>query len=131
MYRSIFLRRAACAGLSRALLPALLPALLMAAAPVPARPSAGDASAEAVVQCAGGRSFSVRLGAGDAVVQVGGRTLLLARRPSPNIRHYGSAEAALAVDGDFVAFVMADALNFDACRLTRETAQESAASASP
>ena len=73
--------------------------------------------ATGTVRCAGGHDFPVRLDEEDATVRIGDRILQLHRSRSSSLQRYISADAALIIDGDFVAFVMTDALNFTQCHL--------------
>lgn len=56
------------------------------------------------VECAQGRSFGVQIQGEEARVQLPDRLLQLTRRPSALGLQFRDANAALIIDGDFVAF---------------------------
>lgn len=81
----------------------------------------------AMVHCAGQRHFRVRADGERAVIWVGGDVLTLRRSASDDMVRYSGPTAALAIEGDFVAFVMNDSLEFAGCRVDRTAAGDMAA----
>ncbi|MCC4252778.1 hypothetical protein LL251_10170 [Sphingobium naphthae] len=81
------------------------------------RPALANGATDVRVQCAEGRAFLLRLYHKQAKVLVGNRRLDLRRKPSPLGRYYSNAEAALIVDGDFVAFVPKKDRQWRNCRI--------------
>lgn len=69
------------------------------------------------VHCAGGRRFVMQVEPTRAVVTFGPRRISLPRRQMPLARYYRSSEAALLVDGMFVAFVPEGHRGWRECRL--------------
>ncbi|HEX7858439.1 MAG TPA: hypothetical protein VF503_32550 [Sphingobium sp.] len=83
------------------------------------------------VRCAGGRSFVIELSSEAASVQIDGQVLHLRRQASTSMTRYSSSDAALIIDGDYVAFVMTDALDFTECHLPRTASDNASAMARP
>lgn len=91
----------------------------------------GPASAEVraadgvEVVCAGGRGFWMRPDAERATVEIEGRQILLERQPLPIGAYYRNRQAALVIDGDFVAFVPRGDTGWRDCRVksSRQTVQ--------
>ena len=81
----------------------------------------------ATVHCAGARHFDVRADGERAVVRVGSEVLTLRRSATASMVRYTGPNAALAIEGDYVAFVMNDTLNFEECRLDRGASGDVAA----
>jgi hypothetical protein len=93
-------------GLAASALAALSGAPAMAKAPEDIR-----------VQCAGGRHFQLRLDPQRARVIFDNRLLDLRRKPSSLGKQYHARDATLIIDGDFVAFVLRDDLDWRECRI--------------
>ena len=70
-----------------------------------------------MVGCAGGRSFQIEAREKVARIFLDGRELLLTRRASSLGQQYRSGDAALIIDGDYVAFVLNDDLAYEDCRI--------------
>lgn len=102
----------------------LIAFLGMAAAigPISAETRAADG---VEVVCAGGRGFLMRPDAERATVEIKGRQILLERQPLPIGTYYRNRQAALVIDGDFVAFVPRGDTGWRDCRVksTRQTVQ--------
>lgn len=79
-----------------------------------AQPVAANA-AEIQYVCEGNERLSVRQGRDFAHVRFIDRTYRLSRNPSTLGKRYGSAEAALAIDGTFAVFVAGDRLQPGRC----------------
>lgn len=92
----------------------------MIAAASPAERPGPNMLAAGTVRCAGERQFRMQAGKARAVIWVGRQTLVLQRNPSASMTRYSAPNAALAIEGDFVAFVMDDALDFEECHLSRD-----------
>jgi hypothetical protein len=69
----------------------------------------------AMVVCAGGRSFQIEAREKVARIFLDGRELRLTRRASSLGQQYRSSDAALIIDGDYVAFVLNDDLAYEDC----------------
>lgn len=74
------------------------------------------------VQCAAGRSFQMEVRDRRARISLSDRNLELLRRPSSIGTSYGSDDGALMIDGDFVAFVLADDIGYRDCQLSHAIA---------
>ena len=70
-----------------------------------------------MVVCAGGRSFQMDAREKLARIFLDGRELRLTRRASSLGQQYLSSDAALLIDGDYVAFVLNDDLAYEDCRI--------------
>mgnify|MGYP003582730600 CR=1 FL=1 len=69
------------------------------------------------VECAEGRSFELLISQEHAVVELKRRRLVLQRRPSSIGQQYRTREVTLIIDGDFVAFVPDDDLDWRDCHI--------------
>lgn len=69
------------------------------------------------VQCAGDRQFLLRLDRQRARVMFDNRQRDLRREPSSLGRKYAAEGATLIIDGDFVAFVLRDDLDWRDCHI--------------
>ncbi len=70
-----------------------------------------------MVVCAGGRSFQMEAREKVARIFLEGRELRLTRRASSLGQQYRSSDAALIIDGDYVAFVLNDDLAYEECHI--------------
>lgn len=102
----------------RALYSLAATAALFAGAVAPLALAQPIAPAERIT-CAGGRQFLLRTSTNGARVQIGIRQLNLARKPSALSERYGSAEATLMLDGEFVAFVPKGDVGWKDCRRSK------------
>lgn len=75
-----------------------------------------------LVQCAAGKSFTVQISARRAIVQVGQRRMSLPQEDMPLGQYYRNADAALVIDGAFVAFVPKGDSGWRDCRLNQPRA---------
>ncbi|WP_336961476.1 hypothetical protein [Sphingobium aquiterrae] len=92
--------------------------LAVLAASASAAVDKGSAAGKRIsVSCAAGRGFAIQLDDRQAIAFVDGRPVRLTRRPSSLGMQYRSGDAALIIDGDFVAFVLKDDLAYEDCRL--------------
>ncbi len=83
-----------------------------------AAPGVSDAADAGIeVRCAGGRSFVVQVEPARAVVTMGPQRISLPRRQMPLAQYYRSDEAALVIDGAFVAFVPKGDESWRDCRM--------------
>lgn len=67
--------------------------------------SGETASGDTLVQYAAGKSFSITIDSRRAVVKIGQRRMSLLRKDRPPGQYYRSEDAALIIDGNFIAFV--------------------------
>lgn len=74
-----------------------------------------------VVRCAAGKSFTVQVSARRAIVQFGQKRMSLPQKDMPLGQYYRNADAALVIDGDFVAFVPKGDEGWRECRLSPQT----------
>lgn len=98
----------------------LLPTFIIIVAPLLLIPFTGAqarAGAKVHVECAAGRGFEFLLGKEHAVVELEDRRLILHRRPSSLGQQFRTNEATLIIDGDFVAFVLEDDLEWQDCHI--------------
>ncbi|OHD03693.1 MAG: hypothetical protein A3H25_03645 [Sphingomonadales bacterium RIFCSPLOWO2_12_FULL_63_15] len=91
----------------------LLSAMLVAAVPTAACASNSDAL---TIYCDGGRTFLAKISPDGALVTIGRRTVALKPRPSSLGRRFDATDAALIIDGDMVALVLDDDIDFRNCR---------------
>jgi len=83
--------------------------------------SAQAKAAETInVVCAEGRGFQLQQDAEHATVSFEGRQISLERQPLPIGTYYRNQQAALVIDGDFVAFVPRGDSNWRDCRMTSD-----------
>ena len=92
----------------------LLPALLVAAVPTAA--CASD-SEQLTIYCDGGRTFLAKISRDGALVTIGRRTVALRPRDSSLGRRFESKGAALIIDGEMVALVLDNDIDFRNCRV--------------
>lgn len=77
---------------------------------------------ETLYACDGGQRLIVRRSGASASVQFVDRTYELKRKPSSNFEKYGSAGAALVIDGESAVFVATDRLQLGQCIEASRTA---------
>lgn len=87
---------------------------------VPLNASARAAEGVEVV-CAEGRGFLMRPDAESVMVEVEGQHMMLDRQPLPLGAYYRNRQAALVIDGDFVAFVPRGDTGWRDCRVKGAT----------
>jgi len=92
----------------------LLPALLIAV--VPTLACASD-SEQLTIHCDGGRTFTADISSNGALVTIGTRTVALKPRKSSLGRRFETKGAALIIDGELVALVFNDDIDYRNCRL--------------
>lgn len=90
-----------------------LPALLLVAC---SNAACASDSEQLTIYCDGGRTFLADISAESAFVTIGTRTVALQRRDSSLGRRFDATGAALIVDGEMVALVLDDDINFQNCR---------------
>lgn len=92
----------------------LLPALLVAAVPTAACASNSDAL---TIHCDSGRTFLAEISPDGALVTIGRRTVALRPRDSTLGRRFEAIGAALIIDGEMVALVLDNDIDFRNCRV--------------
>lgn len=92
----------------------LLPALLIASVPTAACASNSDAL---TIHCDGGRTFLAEISRDGALVTIGIRTVALRPRDSSLGRRFEATGAALIIDGEMVALVLDNDIDFQNCRV--------------
>lgn len=97
-----------------------LPGILLAASSTAA--CASD-SEQLTIYCDGGRTVLADISADGALVTIGTRTVTLKPRDSSLGRRFDATDAALIIDGDMVALVLNDDIDFRHCRLDRIASQ--------
>lgn len=95
---------------------------VLAVAALSSGPVLAKTEAAIRVQCAGDRQFLLHLDRQRARVMFDNRQRDLRREPSSLSRKYAAEGATLIIDGDFVAFVLRDDLDWRDCRIGSVTA---------
>ncbi len=91
-----------------------LPAFLLAAVPAAACASNSE---QLTIHCDGGRTFLAEIGEDSALVTIGTRKVALKPRASSLGRRFDAADAVLIIDGDLVALVLSNDIDFRNCHL--------------
>ena len=92
----------------------LLPALLVTAVPAAACASNSE---QLTIYCDGGRTFLAKISPDGALVTIGRRTVALRPRDSSLGRRFEATGAALIIDGEMVALVLDNDIDFRNCRV--------------